>query len=96
MHVCGAQRSKWGVHGRRTALGTALGVNTGLLVWTAASAFGLAALLRASSVAFDALKFAGAIYLIWLGIQALRAAHRSAPAPTARQANPGPASPEWS
>jgi RhtB (resistance to homoserine/threonine) family protein len=67
------------LHGRRTALGTALGVNTGLLVWTVASAFGLAALVRASSVAFDALKFAGALYLIWLGIQALRAAHRSAP-----------------
>ncbi len=64
------------VSGRRAALGAALGVNTGLLIWTIASALGLAAVVRASSVAFDALKFAGAIYLIWLGIQALRGAGR--------------------
>ena len=62
------------VSGRRSALGAALGVNTGLLIWTVASALGLAAVVRASSVAFDALKFAGAIYLIWLGVQALRGA----------------------
>jgi threonine/homoserine/homoserine lactone efflux protein len=62
------------VSGRRAALGAAFGVNAGLLIWTAASAFGLAAVVRASSIAFDALKFAGALYLIWLGIQALRGA----------------------
>jgi RhtB (resistance to homoserine/threonine) family protein len=62
------------LHGRRTALATSLGVSTGLSVWTLAAAAGVASLLRASAVAFTVLKLAGALYLIWLGIQALRAA----------------------
>jgi threonine/homoserine/homoserine lactone efflux protein len=62
------------LHGRRAAMGTALGVNAGLSVWVLASAFGVASLVRASDVAFTALKLIGATYLIWLGIQALRAA----------------------
>jgi RhtB (resistance to homoserine/threonine) family protein len=64
------------LHGRGAALGTALGVNAGLSVWALASAFGVASVLRASDVAFTALKLIGAAYLIWLGIQALRAAGR--------------------
>jgi RhtB (resistance to homoserine/threonine) family protein len=62
------------LHGRQAALGTALGVNLGLVVWTVAAALGLAAVVRASAVAFTALKLIGAAYLIWLGVQALRAA----------------------
>src|ERR1700733_7122546 len=65
------------LHGRRTALGTAIGVNTGLLLWTVATAFGLAALVRESEVAFTALKVGGALYLVWLGVQTLRDARRS-------------------
>lgn len=64
------------LHGRGAALGTALGVNTGLSVWTIACAFGVASLIEASDAAFTALKLIGAAYLIWLGIQALRAARR--------------------
>lgn len=64
------------LHGRRAALGTALGVNAGLSVWTIAAALGVASLLRASDVAFTALKLIGAAYLIWLGLQAIRAAGR--------------------
>jgi RhtB (resistance to homoserine/threonine) family protein len=71
------------LHGRRAALGTALGVNVGLIVWTLAAALGLAAVVRASAVAFTALKLIGAVYLIWLGVQALRAArHHTAAAVT--------------
>ena len=71
------------LYGRRAALGTALGVNVGLVVWTLAAALGLAAVVRASAVAFTALKLIGAVYLIWLGIQALRAArHHTAAAVT--------------
>jgi RhtB (resistance to homoserine/threonine) family protein len=74
------------VHGRRAALGTSLGVSAGLSVWTVAAALGVASLLRTSAVAFTVLKLLGALYLIWLGIQALRAAGhataRGAPAPT--------------
>src|SRR5689334_20509698 len=69
------------LHGRSAALGTSLGVTMGLVVWTVATALGLAAIVRASAVAFTALKLVGAAYLIWLGAQALLAArHRRAPA----------------
>jgi threonine/homoserine/homoserine lactone efflux protein len=64
------------LHGRRAALGTSLGVNTGLLIWTVAASLGLAAVVRESAIAFTVLKAAGAAYLIWLGLQALRAASR--------------------
>jgi RhtB (resistance to homoserine/threonine) family protein len=53
---------------RRTALGTA----AGLMVWGAASACGVAAVLNASAEVFTTVKLAGAAYLIWLGIQAIR------------------------
>jgi RhtB (resistance to homoserine/threonine) family protein len=65
------------VHGRRTALGASLGVSAGLAVWTVAAAVGVASLVRASSVAFTTLKLIGALYLAWLGIQALRAARHA-------------------
>lgn len=64
------------LHGRRVAMGTALGVNTGLSLWVLASALGVASVVRASDVAFTGLKLIGAAYLTWLGIQALRAARR--------------------
>jgi RhtB (resistance to homoserine/threonine) family protein len=59
--------------GRRSAVLAAVGVSVGLTIWTVAAAFGIAALLRASAVAFLVLKLAGAIYLIWIGVQMLRA-----------------------
>ena len=65
------------LHGRGAALGTAFGVCTGLSLWTVASALGVASLVRASAVAYTALKLVGAAYLIWLGVQALRAARRA-------------------
>jgi threonine/homoserine/homoserine lactone efflux protein len=74
------------LHGRAAALGTAFGVNAGLSVWVLASAFGVASVLRASDVAFTALKLIGAGYLIWLGIQALAAAGRGGSHATAASA----------
>jgi threonine/homoserine/homoserine lactone efflux protein len=67
------------VGGRRAGLFTILGVAFGLCVWTLATAAGVAALLRASEPAFVALKVAGAIYLVLLGVQAIRAALRRPP-----------------
>jgi RhtB (resistance to homoserine/threonine) family protein len=64
------------LHGRRTALATSVGVTAGLSVWTLAAAVGVASLVRASAVAFTILKLVGALYLIWLGVQAWRAARR--------------------
>jgi RhtB (resistance to homoserine/threonine) family protein len=75
--------------GRRPALATSLGVCTGLLVWTAASAFGVAAVIHASAVAFTALKLVGGAYLIWLGIEALRTAGRHAELPPRRPVDGG-------
>ena len=62
--------------GRRGGVLSALGVSTGLTVWTLAAALGIATLLRASEAAFLALKIAGALYLIWIGIPMLVRATR--------------------
>jgi threonine/homoserine/homoserine lactone efflux protein len=69
---------------RRTALGTA----SGLMVWGAASACGVAAVLNASAEAYTTVKLAGAAYLIWLGIQAIRHAGVHQPAGGARSGSP--------
>jgi threonine/homoserine/homoserine lactone efflux protein len=65
------------IGGRRSGVFTAAGVAAGQCVWALATSAGLAALLVASEPAFLALRFAGAAYLIYLGLQALLAAVRS-------------------
>ena len=62
--------------GRRIAVSTAAGVVLGLAVWSLAASIGVAALLRRSEPAFVTLKIVGALYLVWLGLQALRIASR--------------------
>src|SRR5947209_2896424 len=52
---------------RKSGVFTALGVVSGLAVWSLAASLGLAALLRASEPAFVAVKLMGAAYLIFLG-----------------------------
>jgi threonine/homoserine/homoserine lactone efflux protein len=75
------------LHGRAAAQATAVGVNLGIFFWTIAAALGLAALIAASAAAFMVIKLAGALYLIYLGVQALRASrHAATTAPTARAA----------
>ena len=59
--------------GRKSGLFVTLGLATGLIGHTVAVAFGLAAILRASSLAFTILKFIGAAYLLYLAWQAFRA-----------------------
>jgi RhtB (resistance to homoserine/threonine) family protein len=73
------------VHGRRAAMGTSLGVSAGLSVWTLAAALGVASVVRTSEVAFTVLKLIGALYLVWLGIQALRAASHAVAAQPASE-----------
>ncbi|MCX7320629.1 MAG: LysE family translocator [Hyphomicrobiales bacterium] len=58
--------------GWRGGVAAALGIGAGCLVHVAAAAIGLSALLAASSVAFTAVKWLGAAYLIYTGIQMLR------------------------
>ena len=57
--------------GRRAGVISALGIAAGSAVHTVLIASGLAALLRALPLAYDIVRFAGAAYLIWLGVQAL-------------------------
>jgi len=57
--------------GKRRGVASALGVSTGILVHTFAAALGLAALLRASALAYAAVKYAGAAYLLYLGAKTL-------------------------
>jgi threonine/homoserine/homoserine lactone efflux protein len=57
--------------GSRSALGVALGVLTADLVWAAAAAAGVSAVIVASQPAFLTLRLAGAAYLIYLGIRLL-------------------------
>src|SRR6478736_1160651 len=57
--------------GRRAGIGTAAGVSTGQAIWALATSAGIAAVLRASAPAFEAVKLAGAAYLIWLGLQTI-------------------------
>ncbi len=54
--------------GRRAGIATALGANLGLLVWAAATVLGLASLLAASAVAYSIVKYAGAAFLVVLGV----------------------------
>jgi threonine/homoserine/homoserine lactone efflux protein len=63
--------------GRRSGVFTAAGVAVGQATWTAATSAGIAALLVASEPVFRAVRYAGALYLAFLGLQALRAAVRS-------------------
>ena len=75
------------VGGRRSGVLAAVGVSVGLTIWTAAAALGIAALLRASTVGFDALKIAGAVYLAVVGIQLLRSRGVVAATPAGRGAS---------
>jgi threonine/homoserine/homoserine lactone efflux protein len=56
------------VEGARRALLATVGITLGCLVWGAAVALGLAALLTASRLAYTLLTWAGAAYLLWLGL----------------------------
>src|SRR3954454_14637335 len=60
------------LHGRREALLVTAGNSTGIFMWAIASVLGISALVAASETAFWVLKIAGAVVLLYLGIQALR------------------------
>jgi len=57
--------------GRRAGLASVLGIHVGTLVHIAAATVGLSALIVSSAVAFTAVKIAGAVYLIGLGLWTL-------------------------
>jgi RhtB (resistance to homoserine/threonine) family protein len=69
--------------GRRDGVITTFGVCSGLFVHATLSALGVSVLLMHSVTAFAVLKFAGAVYLGWLGFMRFVSASRSAPLPGA-------------
>ena len=71
--------------GKSDGLASSLGTMLGGFVHVTACVVGISALVMASATAFSVLKFVGGIYLIYLGIQTLRAASRETlemPAPS--------------
>lgn len=70
--------------GRRQGTLTALGNLTGLTIWVAAAALGIAALLHASQIGYDVLRGVGACYLIYLGVTAFASRGVVHDAPQAR------------
>jgi threonine/homoserine/homoserine lactone efflux protein len=58
--------------GKKAGIATALGLCTGLIGHTTAAAIGISAILYQSTVAFQIVKYAGAVYLLYLAYEALR------------------------
>ncbi|WP_375462096.1 LysE family translocator [uncultured Enterovirga sp.] len=58
--------------GRRAGLALALGVATGSLAWSSAAALGLAAVMASSTWAFEAMRYLGAAYLLFLAFKSAR------------------------
>jgi threonine/homoserine/homoserine lactone efflux protein len=83
--------------GRRTGILTGLGIAAGDLVHTLAAAVGLSALLATSAFAFTIVKFAGAAYLLYLGVRAIAAkpATKTSGAPRATAPAVTPARAFW-
>jgi threonine/homoserine/homoserine lactone efflux protein len=71
--------------GRRPAWGVTLGIQLGTLVWGVLTAAGLSALLAASQPAYTALRWAGAAYLVWMGLRMVLTRHDPQELPEQRQ-----------
>lgn len=76
-------------HGRATAIRTSLGIGSGILFHVTYSVLGLALLIRGSETVFTAVKYSGALYLIWIGLKALLARPYSE-SPTAGEGSNSP------
>ena len=71
--------------GRMAGFCSSLGVQTGTLVHITAAALGLSALLLSSALAFGIVRYAGAVYLIYLGIKTLLSKEKVIAAPSAAE-----------
>lgn len=75
-------------NGRRAGVMAALGIGAGCVLHTLLAAVGLSALLAASALAFEVVKWIGAAYLVWVGIGMMRSRARG-PVATAQAVTPG-------
>lgn len=64
---------------RRRAWGVVLGIQTGTLLWGVLTSLGVTALLTASHLAYVTLRWAGAAYLLWMGVRMVRDTFRGLP-----------------
>lgn len=81
-----------GLGRRRRAWGVVLGIQTGTLLWGALTSLGVTALLTASQLAYDVLRWAGACYLLWMGGRMLLSTlRRRTPEVAAADPEPGSA-----
>ncbi|MFE9424797.1 LysE family translocator [Kitasatospora sp. NPDC006697] len=72
---------------RRRAWGTVLGIQTGTLIWGGLTSLGITALLTASHLAYETLRWAGACYLLWTGVRMVLNSRRPQPSrPSAAEA----------
>ena len=71
--------------GRRVGLASVAGIHLGTLVHVAAASAGLSALIVASSLAFSVVKYAGAAYLVYLGVRKLLERDRETPVDRVRE-----------
>src|SRR6185295_5718401 len=83
------------VEGSSRAMRAAFGIALGCLVWGFAASVGLGALLAASQFAYNVLRFAGALYILWLGGRMVVAAFRPATAATSTAQAEEPRTHSW-
>ncbi len=74
--------------GRRAGMATGLGIAAGDFVHATMATFGLSALLATSALAFQAVKYAGVAYLVYLGIKAFLEKSGSLDLPAAQMVSP--------
>ncbi|MFC8448059.1 LysE family translocator [Kitasatospora sp. NPDC057223] len=74
---------------RRQAWGVVLGIQTGTLVWGTLTSAGVTALLTASHLAYEILRWAGAAYLLWMGVRMLLSRDAGVAEPAAGPAGGG-------
>lgn len=60
------------VHGKKAGYFTMMGIIFALCIWTVLAVFGLATIVSKSMLLFNIIKYGGAAYLVWLGIQSWR------------------------
>ncbi len=76
--------------GRQAGVMSVLGIMTGVLVHTLLASLGLSAILATSSLAFSIIKYAGAVYLVWIGFGFIISRHDRSALPDAPSSAPNP------